>query len=204
MPPVVVDGTLSIRVVWTAAGSPLGQNVLNARIGSGPAVNQAMATTIAGHLESAHTSSGLDALQSTDVSMDLVEIRDLREPNQPLISAAIGSPGLSAANLVPRGNSLVVTSRTALAGRSFRGRTYVPGFSDEATDASGRATQAAQDAATAFIVDFGAAMDGEGWPLGVASLVSGGVRRDPGIITLIDSWVCRNAIWDRQWRRALR
>lgn len=204
MPPVIIDGTVSIRVVWTFAGSPLGQNVLNANIGGAPAVNQAMADTIGGHLDDAHSSSGLDALQNEDVSLASVEIRDVRTANQPLIEASIGSPGTATSDLVPRGNALVVTSRTNLAGRSFRGRCYVPGFADDATDTSGRATQGAQDAAQAFLSDFGDAMDGEGWPLGVASLFSGGERRDEGIITNITNWVVRNAVWDRQWRRALR
>lgn len=204
MPPVIVEGSLHIRVIWTYDGSMLGINSLYANIGSGPNVNSAMASTIAGHLGSAHGDSGLNTHQPPAVSLANVEIRDVRQANQPLLSASVDSPGTGAGDLLPRGNALVVTSRTNLAGRSFRGRTYVPGFDESASDAAGRASSDAQTAASDFLSDFNASMDGEGWPLGVASLVSNNERRDPGIITLIDDFVTRNAVWDRQWRRALR
>jgi hypothetical protein len=150
MGPVIIDGTLNIRVIWTFDGADLAINVLNANIGPSPSVNQAMADTIAGHAGDAHDSSDLNTLQPTDLVLDRVDIRDVRSANQPLISATVNSAGTDTDDLLPRGNALVVTSRTALAGRSFRGRTYVPGFSDVATESTGLATSAARDAAVAL------------------------------------------------------
>lgn len=204
MPPIVIEGTLSIRVIWLLSGALLGENVLHANIGGAAVVNQAMATTIAGHVGAAHGSSGLNGFQPTTVTLDRVDIRDVRTANQPLLSGAVGSAGTSAAELLPRGNALVVTARTALAGRSFRGRTYIPGLDEVSSGADGRASAAATAATTDFLTDLNTAMTSEGWPLGVASLFNAGVRRDPGIITNVTGFVSRNGIFDRQWRRALR
>lgn len=201
MPPVVIDGTLSIRIVWLLAGAEFASNIVNANIGASPSVDQSMATTIAGHVGSAHGSSGLQPLQPADVTIGRVDIRDVRTANQPVISASVGTAGTSVNELLPRGNSLVVTLRTALAGRSYRGRTYVPGFARDAIDMTGRATTAATDAAGAFIDDLNTSMTSEGWPLGVGSLFENGTRRDTGVINNIINAVVRNSVWDRQWRR---
>lgn len=198
MPPVVIEGTLNIRVIWTLANGQEALNVLNADIGAGPSVNQAMATTIAGHVGAAHVSSGLQALQPTTVELDRVDIRDLRTANQPLISATIGQAGTDTSDQLPNGVSLVVTARTALVGRSFRGRTFIPGFSGTARGTDGTATTAAQDAAAGFLDDLNGDMTAEGWPLGVASQTT-----SPGFITQVTNYVTRNGVWDRQWRRAL-
>lgn len=204
MPPIVIEGALSIRVIWLLSGALLGENVLHANIGAGAVVDQAMANTIAGHAGTAHSGSGLNALQPTTITLDRVDIRDVRTPNQPLLSGNVGSAGTSAAELLPRGNALVVTARTALAGKSFRGRTYVPGLDETTSGADGRATAAATTATVDFLDQFNTAMTGSGWPLGVASLFSEKVRRPEGIITNITGFVSRNGIFDRQWRRAMR
>lgn len=203
MPPVIITGSLNIRIVWTQAAAPLAFNVVNANIGGAAVVNQAMANTIAGFLDAAHTSSALETLQPTSVSLDRVEIRDVRQANQALIPASIASPGTSVGELLPRGVALGVTARTALAGRSFRGRNFIPGFDEASADVNGRATQAAADAAVAFMTDFNSDMSTQGWPLGVGSLFSGGLRRDPGIITNITLFESRNLVWERIWNRAL-
>lgn len=204
MPPTVVEVSIHIRILWLLGGSPLGENTFYAQVGSGATVDQSMATTVAGNWSAAMTSSGILPLLASDVVCDGITIRDVRTANNPLISADLNIPGSSASDLLPRGNALVVTNRTSRAGRSFRGRTYVLGFAENATGGDGRATQPAMDAAAALISDFADNMAGNGWPLGVASLFSEGVRRDPGIITPITGSVVRDAIWDRQWRRARR
>lgn len=195
MAPVVISGTLQIRIIWSLSGADWAENVLHALIGTGPAVDQAMADTIAGHVGTAHTSSGLSAEQPTSVSIDRVGIRDIRTANQALIEAPVGSAGTALGQLLPRGNALVVTNRTALAGRSYRGRTFVPGFSEDSNDVGGRASSAAQTAAAAFINDLQTAMTQSAWPLAVASITK-------GLSTVITQGVTRNGIWDGQRSRA--
>lgn len=170
MAPIVIPSTLRIRLIWQLNSQDWAQNVLHASIGAGPAVDQAMADTIASHAGGAHTSSGLAVLQPTSVTLDRVIIRDLRQANRAPIPSAIGSAGTATGNLLPLGVGLVCTLRTALAGKSFTGRSYIPGFSEDANEALGVASPAAQAAAQAFIGDLNTSMTGSGWPLGVASL----------------------------------
>lgn len=195
MPPVVITGTLSIRVIWALGGSDWAVNAPHALIGASPAVDQSMADTIASALGSAHSSSGLNALQPTSVELSRVQIRDIRTANNAPVESSIASAGTATGELLPRGTGLVVTQRTARAGTSFRGRMYTPGFSEASNTATGRADQAAQDAATAFWSDFANAMQGQGWPLAVAS-------RKLGQSTVITNSLVRDAVWDGQRRRA--
>lgn len=204
MPPVVIDGGLQIRIVWLLPGEQTALNVLHSNIGSSPAVNAAMAGTISQAVADAHTSSGLNAVQPASVQIDRVDIRDVRTANQPIITGTAGmpSPGTVAdGDMLPKQDALVVTHRTALAGRSFRGRTYLPGFDETESMAAGEAATSARDAAAAFLQDLQAGVSAEGWPLAVASLVSDGVRRDPGVLNNITSFSQRVSSWGSQRRR---
>lgn len=195
MAPVVITGTLQIRVIWALNGADWAENVLHALIGAGPSVDQSMADAIASDAGAAHVSSGLNVLQPTGVTLDRVAIRDIRTANQALIESPVGSAGTATSQLLPRGNALVVTLRTALAGKSFRGRSYVPGFGEDSNDTGGRATAAAQAAAQAWIGDFNTALTQRAWPLAVASVLN-------STSTLITQGVVRDGIWDGQRSRA--
>lgn len=197
MAPVVIPGTLQIQLIWNLGTAFLGMNVLNALIGAGPTVDQTMSNAIADLAEAAHTGSPLATLQPTTVTLASTRIRDIRTANNPQLETLIGSAGTSTADLLPRGNALVVTSRTARAGGSFRGRTYVPGFSESAAGADGRASATAMTAASEFLTNFQNSMGSNAWPLAVASTKL-------AVSTPITIFVTRNNVWDRQWRRATR
>lgn len=197
MPPVVIDATLQIRIVWLLAGLKEGLSVLHANIGGATPVNAAMANTISQAVADAHDSSGLNAVQPDTVQIDRVEIRDIRTPWQPIITGTAGMPSagtIVGGDLLPKANALVVTHRTALAGPRFRGRTFLPGFDEAASAADGTATTAARNAARGFLEDLQTSMQAEGWPLGVASLTG-------GLITNITGFDQRVASWGSQRRR---
>src|SRR5690554_3678787 len=134
MPQVVIEGTYSITITWALAGTDWALNP------SADSVDAALAAAWATDIEAAHVGSGLAALQPTSVSLSRVDVRDLREPALPAYSAPMTSAGTSEAELLPRGTALVVTKRTNRAGPSYRGRIYVPGFSEDANETGGRAT----------------------------------------------------------------
>lgn len=197
MAPVVIPGTLQVQLIWNLSGVFLGMNVLNALIGAGPTVDQTMANAIGDLAEAAHTGSPLSTLQPTTLTLASVRIRDIRTANNPQLESTIGSAGTATTDLLPRGNALVVTARTARAGGSFRGRVYVPGFAEGASGADGRATATAVSAAQEFLTNFQNSMGSNAWPLAVAS-------QKLAISTPITIFVTRNNVWDRQWRRATR
>src|SRR5258708_37146974 len=67
-------------------------------------------------------------------------------------STGAATPGTGIATALPPGASLVISERTAQAGRGFRGRIYLPGLdSSLLTAATGAASAAGNTAAVNFI-----------------------------------------------------
>lgn len=194
MPQVVIEGTYSITITWALAGTDWAVNQLHALIPSADSVDAALAAAWASDIEAAHVASGLAALQPTAVSLSRVDVRDLREPALPAYSAPMTSAGTSEAELLPRGTALVVTKRTNRAGPSYRGRIYIPGFSEEANETGGRATSAASAAALAFVEGLQDAATARGHTLAVASLYKAG-SFDPSANPITQLEV-RDNIWD--------
>ena len=194
MPQVVIEGTYSITITWALSGTDWAVNALHALIPSADSVDAALAAAWATDIEAAHVDSGLAALQPTAVSLSRVDVRDLREPALPAYSAPMTSAGTSEAELLPRGTALVVTKRTNRAGPSYRGRIYIPGFSEDANEAGGRASSAAVAAATAFVEALQDAASARGHTLAVASLYKQG-QFDPSANPITQVEV-RDAIWD--------
>jgi len=194
MPQVVIEGTYSITITWALAGTDWAVNQLHALLPSADSVDAALAAAWASDIEAAHVASGLQALQPTAVSLSRVDVRDLREPALPAYSAPMTSAGTSEAELLPRGTALVVTKRTNRAGPSYRGRIYIPGFSEEANETGGRATSAASAAALAFVEGLQDAATARGHTLAVASLYKAG-SFDPSANPITQLEV-RDNIWD--------
>lgn len=191
---IIITGTYEIRIVWALSGADWAINVLHAQLPGGESVNAGLAASWATDLNALHDSSGLAALQPATVSIDRVGVRDLRTANQALHEADVGSPGTGAGDLLVRAASVVVTMRTNLAGRSFRGRSYVPGFNEAQNGADGTIAPAASAAATAWIAGIRTAATARGHTLAVGSVKL-------GISTPITSQLVRDNVWDVQRRR---
>lgn len=68
----------------------------------------------------------------TSISLINVKLTDLSTETAPVVNYATGLPiaGSLASPTLPNNIALVLTKRTALRGRSYRGRIYVPGLSE--------------------------------------------------------------------------
>lgn len=197
MPPTVIDGTLRIRIIWALPGGVHAQNVLHSHIGSSATVDQDMADSIASKVASAHSDSDLDDYQPDSVEIERVEIRDLREANMALIESDEDLPSagtIEDGDALPKQNALVVTHRTAKAGRSYRGRSYIPGLEEDASGDDGDASSGARDAAVDFLKELKSSMDSDDWPLAVASI-------EEEKATDITKFTSRNASFGVQRRR---
>ena len=194
MPPVIINSTYSIILVWSLSGADWALNNLHAQLPGGESVTQGLADSWATDLNALHDSSGLAALQPATVALDRVQLRDLRTPNQPLIESNVASPGTGAGDLLVRAASIVVTMRTALAGRSFRGRSYVPGFNEAQNGVDGTIAPAASAAAAAWIGAIRTAATARGHTLSVGSPKLG--TSQPVTAQLV-----RDNVWDVQRRR---
>lgn len=191
---IIITGTYTIRITWQLSGVDWALNVMHAQIPGGASVDQALADSWATDLGALHTSSGLSAVQPSTVALDRVGVRDVRVANQAEHEAEVGSLGLSVANLLPRQAGIKVTTRTNLAGKSFRGGPTIPGFDEDQNNGAGQIAATASDAAEAFVAGIRTAATARGHTLAVGSVTL-------GISTPITTQLVRDQIWDTQRRR---
>lgn len=196
MPPLVIPNTVRVNLVWGLNGAEYAVNVLHYVVPSGQVVTGATATDLALDIAGPFVSGALDTWISDDVSLERVTVRDLRTANQPEYSAPTSAAGTSTSDVLPLQTSLVVTLRTALAGRSYRGRMYMPGWAENANDANGTASVTAiVDLETWMTAIANPTVEGNLWALGVMSVTLG----ETNVVTAID---VRDTTWDTQRRRS--
>lgn len=160
MPPLVVPQAVLVRIVWGAAAAPTGVNVIGARKTGAVTVNQALADTLFAAFKTAFGTSGLANVVPTTLGLLQVGVRDISSPSLPEFMGA-GAPQMgtqAAGKILPPQTALCITLRTALAGKSFRGRVFIGSLGDTALAASGAATSAAATAARDFVVALRTAM----------------------------------------------
>lgn len=148
----VIPNSAQLKLVWSHPGG-VWQNVLGF-VGSGalPTIDQALANNLFTDVSSALTASGLASQLASTVVFERVLLRSLNSANQPEFTGT-GTPtgGAGVGDLLPLSNAACVTLRTALAGKSFRGRVYISGYAESANDPNGRITTAANNAANSFV-----------------------------------------------------
>lgn len=163
----VPDGAI-VKLYWAINGA-LALNVMGARVLSGTTFNQTLANTLGTAIKSAF-SANLAASLSTSASLVRVGVRDLRADHLPEfrdVNAAI--PGSATGDPLPASVAMCVTQRTGLAGKSFRGRTYLSGFAEGSNDATGSSASAAATASINFMAAVAAAMNSNGLKAAVVS-----------------------------------
>jgi hypothetical protein len=179
---------------YTIAG-PLSPNIAE-NIFSAIKANAAW-TTFAGHLATTMGFAGVDVL-------------DLRSPNIPPVSStSLISPGTGTGAALGPQNSTVMTLRTAFTGRSFRGRTFLFGYTVAATDANGHIVAQVNTDAVAFMNAVQAAMSAQAITLAIRSPALPSRPSKPGgtlppkdfTITPVTLIQARDTVWDTNRRR---
>lgn len=134
MPSLVVPngGLLSLR--WLSGVENM-WNVLGLYIAPGYAIDQNVANSLAACVAAAWTSSNLSTYVDASTSIATVGVRDLRVANMPeyFQASGAGTGGLTGEKS-PNSIACVVTHRTAKAGKSYRGRSFMPLNGDLAID----------------------------------------------------------------------
>lgn len=149
-PPLVVPNAVQVRLLWTVNGQSA-VNVLAARKAAGLTVSQGLANLVGAAIKGAFTSV-LASLISPGSGIVAVGLRDLTAANQTeYLDTGAVTPGTGTGEPLPASIAENVTLRTALSGKSKRGRVYIPGFTEASNDIAGVSTQAAADASVAFI-----------------------------------------------------
>lgn len=203
MPQLVVPGAGQLRLIWALGGQLYALNVMGVVNAGSVAITQALTNTIGTAIKSSFTSSGLVASIHSTVTLANIGLRDIRTANTAEFLDTGGAvAGTMTGDLLPPQIALCITLRTAQAGRSFRGRSYIPGFGEGQNTAAGVSQGAS--GAVAFITAIKANLISSGLDLGVLS------RPAPdssppraGFITTVTSVVARDLVWDTQRRRAV-
>lgn len=203
MPALVVPNAAQMRLIWSLGGQLYALNVLGVVNAGSVAITQALTNTIGAAVKTGLTTSALGARITTNVALANVGLRDVRTANTAeFLDSGAAVAGTGALDTLPPQTALVVTLRTAQAGRSFRGRVYLCGFSETENFAAG--TYSGQAGPVAFITAVQSALVNNGLNLGVISRP----RTDPlnpsaGFVTPVTSIVLRDNVWDTQRRRAI-
>lgn len=158
-----------LKVYWSLGGQ-LAINVYGVRVPAGVTITQALADTVGAAVKAGYTAN-LAPLQPAANAVIRVGLRDFRTPNQPEFrdSGGIAAGTAPTADALPRGVALCVTLRTGLAGKSFRGRTYLPGFNETQNDGSATTVSAASAAAVTYVTSIKNALEASAMFLAVLS-----------------------------------
>lgn len=195
MPALVIDNTAQIRLIWQLNNVDVAVNVYHG-IKQDPlgSIDQADATALATNLATQFNASTFKANLNNQWKLATVGVRDLNSPNNPEYLAAVaGAAGSYATEILPLNVCMCVTLRTGKAGTSYRGRTYLSGWT-EGSSAAGNATAGVQAQAEDWVTRVKTAMDQAGFTLAVAS-------RKLGKSEAVTSIQARDTRWDTQRRR---
>lgn len=203
MAQLIVPNAAQLRLIWAQGGVLYAINVMGVVLTGGAVVNQALANSLGTSIKAALTSSALGAALGTTITLANIGIRDIRTANTAEFLDSGGAvAGTMAGDLLPPQTAFCVTLRTAFAGRSFRGRVYLPGFAEGHNAAGGTALNAT--GAVAFVTAVKGALVAGGMDLGVVHRPTAApLPVTAGFITAVTSIVARDLVWDTQRRRAI-
>jgi hypothetical protein len=199
MPSFTIPQGVVVRAIWSLSGTDIAINVAGARNTGSVAITQTLTDTIGTAVKSGYTSSGLKALHPATVQLRKIGLRDVNTANLPeFLDAGAPATGTHATNtdLLPANVSYCVTIRTALAGKSYRGRWYQWGADEGQNDANGNPLNAYIVACVAFVNAVGTALSANGLTPAILSRVKN---------TAIpwSTAVNRNTTWSTQRRRTI-
>lgn len=192
-----------MRLIWSLGGQLYALNVLGVVNAGNIAITQALTNTIGAAIKTAVTSSGIGGFIHTTVALANVGLRDVRTANTAeFIDTGGAVAGTSTGDILPPQIALCITLRTAQAGRSFRGRVYLPGFGEGANNTAG--VVSSTSSMVGFVTAVKAALVTSSLDLGVLSRPAPTATPPrSGFITVVTSIVARDAVWDTQRRRAV-
>lgn len=204
MPQLVVANAAQLRLIWALGGQLYALNVMGVVANAVP-ITQALTNTIGTAIKSGLTSSGHGANLSTTVTLANIGLRDIRTANTAeYLDSGAAVAGSLATDLLPPQVALCITLRTAQAGRSYRGRVYLPGYVEQSSTVGGVVLPASIAPSVAFVAAVQSALVTSGMQLGVLSRPAPDATPPrAGFITQVTSIVCRDAVWDTQRRRAV-
>jgi hypothetical protein len=208
--PVVIPGCVQVQLVWAQPNGRQALNVLHAAVSGGFATSVSIANAVHTALTTGGAWTALAGWLSTAGSFAGVRLLDLRAANlAPVDSTNAAVPGTSGDDPLPPSAALVVTERTAHAGAGFRGRFFIPNWTDAATATGGVADAGAVSALQAWALTVPTAFAASSMGLAIAQPARAAYTGTSGTAhparaattQLVTEVIVRNALWDNQRRR---
>lgn len=206
MPYVPVANAVEVAVHGQCGGAPT-TNVFNVRSGMA-APDQAEVGLAVADVADAFRTHLLPNL-STDFTLTHFVGRDLSSQTGPVVEVVDVTNGGHAGTSLPPAVAAVVSWKTAQRGRSFRGRTYLPGIPEAVVTAGGLLGEAWQADVAADVAAFITALVGEGHRLIIVSRYSGvdgggnPIPRAAGVITNVTTGLVREYVKSQRRRNQL-
>lgn len=211
--PVQVPQCAQITLRWGLESGKVGHNVLYGRYSGGFAGTVAQAQAIFSALSGSAFTSNIGPQLAASSSLQGVDIRDVNQINQPIISSTGAAvPGTSASPALPNEVALVVTLRTGQVGRSMRGRLYIPGWATNALGAGNVAAAAVVTALNNWAGQLTPTLAAQGYTFVIGQRARAAYTGVSGTqhparaatSTQITSTTVRDNHWDSQRRRGLK
>ena len=162
-------------------------------------------STLASAFNTARLTSWLSEMH-TSARCALLRVRDILPGTEAGADFAVSpaKQGTQTAEALPYQCAAVLTWRTALAGRAYRGRTYYPLLTEGQTGGMGTLSSGTvtsmQAIADGVLTTFGAAGTDLNWRPGVVSRHLNGVERPNPVITLVTGAVARSILQTQRRR----
>lgn len=190
---------VTVKLLATCGGEPC-INDLSFQINDPAATWAEQVQAVADALEAVvgSSASGLwSDGRSTAYNCYGIEVVDVRPATSPLGQIALAWPGVVADDVMPPNDAVCVTLRTAVRGRTGRGRMYLSGYPEGSAN-GGYWEVAAQDAAQALadalLTAFKVGGSSPSLTWGVVSRYEFGVKRDVPAFTAIESFTVHNEV----------
>jgi len=144
---------------------------------------------------------GLRLLQSDTYIMEMIRVTDKRTETGAVVEFddLLPIPGASVTDALPANATLSVKFSTALRGRSYRGRNFIPGLVDQRTSPS-NLTSAYRIAIVDTFYTLPDFVEGEGWEHVVVSQFQAGAWLETAVVTTVTGYSADDSI-DSQRRR---
>lgn len=158
MPVIEVPRTAQLVVSGFVLGQPW-TNVIGVRSATADAIDEESVIDLAVAVRDLYDS--WSNLLCNEWTLDALVVQDIEQSTRPAWDAPMAQlTGTDSTNPLPPNAAVVVSHSTGLRGRSFRGRTYLSGFTVDSIDGSGTISSARQTAILAgwdtFRSDLGA------------------------------------------------
>jgi hypothetical protein len=208
--PLVIPLTWQVRLAWILPNGRIATNVLHAIVPSGGDPDTDTCNALFDDIAAATETTAYFAFLAGTTALQFLDIRDLRVANMALVQSSSGAvPGTGTLHALPEEVALVVTLRSALAGRAHRGRVYLTGYDASAIDTAGHAVAGLTAGATDWMNMVRSTFLGHGISLGIghrghAEYVNAKgatiAAEEPGT-DLVTSCIVQDNVFDSQRRR---